>query len=705
MKLSFPVFSHVSPALPHAPLRRCGLVLTFIWLGLADMPAAKVALRAAAATTTKDAASLAKAVDGVEAGPEGWRVRTSGAAVQSAVFTCPEPLPPGRLRLWLSFLSGSADSAFRDFSLSITREARPALSGRWEKLAPTWQSTTEGTLERANGRLMLTGDVKTPVFLLDTPPLPGGITGLRVDVHPSEGQTADAVLTEIRAERKDVITTNIALGCPVSSSYPLGPDQRPEHLTDGLSGTMVHPASPDPGPGFHLEVDLRRIVALDHLALRNRADGKAPERLSRLKIEVYTEAPSSGAAPAWTTRHREDGSYPEPGHTDVIRASVGEGEFRGRYIRISSSSPVAFSPQLAELEVYESMVPPGVTVTAGHQVLPQGDTLQVPANAPWITFAIEHPKMPAPFTLGRRWRLAGVHDEWLPVPGNGVVEMRCPPPGRYQFQASLRHTDLEWNDVSLTVPLIVPLPFWERPLARAGAVLLCVILASMVAWSIARRRMALRVAELERRQQLERERARIARDMHDVVGSRLTQLTVMHEIFAAEHPMPGDAGDKLQQLGATARAAITELDEAVWAVNPRNDTLSSLANYLCHTAAEYLNPLGIACRQDLPEEWPEVPVESHLRHELLLAFKEALQNVAKHAQATQVSIRLRFDAPTFRVRLEDNGQGLPDAVGGAEKDGLRNMNSRLAAIGGNCRVQSRPNGGTMVEMEVHLHPC
>ena len=140
----------------------------------------------------------------------------------------------------------------------------------------------------------------------------------------------------------------------------------------------------------------------------------------------------------------------------------------------------------------------------------------------------------------------------------------------------------------------------------------------------------------------------------------------------------------------------------VWAINPRNDTLANVADYLCHCATEYFRPLEIACRLDAPADWAPLQVRAQIRHQILLAFKEALQNVLKHAAATEVTLTLRFEAPEMVVFLEDNGRGIPKDPAGTEKDGLSNMRERLQSVGGICRVSPRTEGGTCVEMRVKI---
>jgi signal transduction histidine kinase len=674
--------------------RRIHFLLAALLLTAATLLRADPAKLAPVEATTGPESNWAEAADGVESVTNGWKVPQDQP--HSLVMRFTPALNSGRLRVWLAFYGGSH---FDEFSLSVTTDPNPSRASAWEPLFPTTFNTNQGELARSGEHLRILGAALSPFLRIDNILPPGAITGLKIDVWPVPGNTSGpAVLTEIRADRVPIPTTDVALGCPVTASGDVGAEQNPRFLTDGLSGTYVHPASADPAKPFFFEIDLRRVCKIDHIALRSRAAGTSMDRLSRLQLALYDEKPTEESVPSWSAEHRSDGTYPEPGLADNIRASNGQGKFRGRYLRISSSSSVPFSPQLAEVEVYESIVVPGVTVKANDRELPREPKIRVASTTNWLTFALENPRLPEKVALGRRWRLTG--GEWQPANQSGVIESRGLPVGQYLLEVQLRHTDFQWNEAALRVPILVLTPWWQKPGTLIGAALLALGVTALGAWQLARYRMAQRFAELERRDELANERRRIARDMHDVVGSRLTQLTVMQELFASQQTLPESAQEKLQELTDTARAAIASLDEAVWAINPRNDTMQNVADYLSHAASDYLRPLGIACRQDVQETWPDKSVGAQTRHQLLLAFKEALQNIVKHAGATTVTLTLRFTEPDMLIFLEDNGRGLPIDLTGPGRDGLVNMSARLAEAGGLCVVRPRPEGGTRVEMRL-----
>jgi signal transduction histidine kinase len=217
--------------------------------------------------------------------------------------------------------------------------------------------------------------------------------------------------------------------------------------------------------------------------------------------------------------------------------------------------------------------------------------------------------------------------------------------------------------------------------------------------------------ELERvrqRQALEQERARIARDLHDDLGPALTQIKLLGELIERDAGQPASTARHARQISQNSRQLAQHMDELVWVANPQKDHLANLVSYLTALAEGLLETSSIRCRFDFPDEIPEVPLSGHLRHCLFLALKEALNNAVRHAQATEVNVRLRLTPRDLVFSVADNGQGFnPQLVtlnsqpvhGG---NGLANMQARLSEVGGTCQVESRPGAGTKVELHVKL---
>jgi signal transduction histidine kinase len=173
---------------------------------------------------------------------------------------------------------------------------------------------------------------------------------------------------------------------------------------------------------------------------------------------------------------------------------------------------------------------------------------------------------------------------------------------------------------------------------------------------------------------------------------------------------PKQAAMDLNQIYDTAREATKAMDEIVWAVNPENDTLDSLASYLGKFAQDYLRAAGIRCRLKEPEELPPWPVTAEVRHNLFLAFKEALHNVVKHSGASEVRVTLALGADAFALRVEDNGRGFARASVFRQMStdldriesghGLTNMKLRLEEIRGKFEIESVMQAGTNVQFDV-----
>jgi signal transduction histidine kinase len=141
------------------------------------------------------------------------------------------------------------------------------------------------------------------------------------------------------------------------------------------------------------------------------------------------------------------------------------------------------------------------------------------------------------------------------------------------------------------------------------------------------------------------------------------------------------------------------MDEIVWTINPRNDTLDHLANYIFQYAQEYFQDTGTSCRLDVPAQLPDRPVTTEVRHNLFMAVKEALNNVLKHSGATEARIGLGVADGRLTITVSDNGRGFSVSEAHSKGEGLGNMKRRLEQIGGRLELESQRGQGTRIRME------
>ncbi|MDA9260361.1 histidine kinase [Puniceicoccaceae bacterium] len=671
-----------------------------------------------------DPEHLKHTIDGRNASSTGWSVDGHFESPQSIVFTTEEAIEADLIELSLCFMSGRPHASFADFEVSYTIDETPTQEGNWEPLPLLNFSAATCELSRAFANrltayevsFVVTGMIPDDIYRISTR-LPGkAVTGFRItvypvtrDMRPSDGpvmawaSTGDFMLTEFRVEVIST-STNVALGAPASATHPLHETNYPPYgqmmpgaLTDGWPSTLAHPASGTPTEDFYFEIDLGQHRQLDHLGLRQRGDHYSLERFSQMRIKLYDEDPKTGAEPTWHAYNRPDGSYPPQGAVDILRASDGQGDFHGRYIRISSEMPHPRAPMLAEVEVYETRTPQLAAVMADGQGLSVDGTLQIPPGVQRLGFLFKIPQTGKPYDQLYRWKISEENKSWQ-ISNELLLEIPCPPAGDFQLELQAAHSDGTWDATLLKLPFVVNAHFTQTPAFLwliGSATLLVGVLSS-------RYGARLKIKRLEAHTALEAERSRIARNMHDDVGARLAQLTVLQDVFTLEHELPPAANTDLAALTGYTREAMSALDDAVWTVNPRNDTLPALAAYLIQNIDAYLSPLGITYRIDSPNEWPNIPLQAGTRHEVALAFKESLQNIVKHAAASEVAVKLRHTDGQFIIRVADNGRGFPAESTGPGQDGLINMRQRLQSIHGSCDWLPNENGGTIVEMKLPL---
>ena len=255
-------------------------------------------------------------------------------------------------------------------------------------------------------------------------------------------------------------------------------------------------------------------------------------------------------------------------------------------------------------------------------------------------------------------------------------------------------------------------PFWTLPrLLVLVGVLMSVLGVALIWIRLLHHKVQARTAQLqnevrdrenaEHQRTLAQERARIARDLHDDLGSSLTEISLLATASPGAEIQPAEAAERLDTIAGKSRTMVHALDEIVWAVDPQRDTLASVARYLASFAEEYLAGLGVSCRVQIPNSFPDRVVAGDVRHHLFLAVKEALNNAVRHANATEIGFRVRLFDDRMQISISDNGSGF-DLSGRSNGNGLLNLRNRLEKLSGHCELDSSPGAGTTVSLQLPL---
>ena len=220
---------------------------------------------------------------------------------------------------------------------------------------------------------------------------------------------------------------------------------------------------------------------------------------------------------------------------------------------------------------------------------------------------------------------------------------------------------------------------------------------------VERRKYQLQLQRAEQQHALEQERARIAQDLHDDLGSSLTRLSLLSGLIRTDKDNPEQVEAHASKLAQSADQTVRALEEIVWAVRPGSDTLQSLMDYVAHFANELFDGNAARCRLDLPHDLPARPLPPDVRHNIFLIVKESLTNALKHAGAGEVQVHAKISGDTLEILVQDDGKGFDlSASSESRRNGLGNMRRRAEAIGAELELQSALGKGTMVKLSVDL---
>jgi signal transduction histidine kinase/ligand-binding sensor domain-containing protein len=373
---------------------------------------------------------------------------------------------------------------------------------------------------------------------------------------------------------------------------------------------------------------------------------------------------------------------------------------------------VNFDPAKA---IADTASPPAfvAAVKCDDEIQPPMDALRISGRVRKLEVRFSVLCLSTPDRVQLKYRLDGFDSQWITAGPDRTVIYPQLQPGQYRLRTMASLGNGVWNERdSALLITVVPLwwqTLWFRVLAATGLFALVIL----VVRTVSHRRLRSRLERLEQEGAIERERARIARNIHDDLGASLTRISLLTQAAKQGDPT---AQPQLNQIYETVRQITRSMDEIVWAVNPKNDHLDGLATYLVSYAQSFLTVAGIRIRLDLPDHLPAAALTSQVRHNLYLCLKEALNNVVKHSGADEVTIAMSTTGDRFNLTISDNGrQPARAGVAGltAQRDlrvssghGLANIALRVTEMGGTYEfTPARPGHGARLAITIVLDPA
>ena len=335
----------------------------------------------------------------------------------------------------------------------------------------------------------------------------------------------------------------------------------------------------------------------------------------------------------------------------------------------------------------------------GEQTIPQNRELKYFQNN--LAFHLSAPTYADEKQTRFSYMLEGSGTEnWSEPSTNTSINFVNLSPGDYTLKAKaiFLHGLYPAAESSFSFTILPPwwLTWWFKSIV--AIVLIALILLALKYYI--NRKLELQRIVLEKKQAIEKERTRIATDMHDDLGAGLSQIKFLSEAIGMKRQKHLPIEEEVSNIRSFSDEMIDKMGEIVWALNEKNDTLNDLLSYTRAYAVEYLEQNGIKCHVDEPENIPQADVSGEFRRNIYLTVKESLHNIVKHAQATEVSIQIEVGR-WLMIKITDDGIGLNNAVPGDFGNGLISMKNRMRELGGSFEIVSKD--GTEVRLRAPIN--
>ncbi|HYG24142.1 MAG TPA: two-component regulator propeller domain-containing protein [Verrucomicrobiae bacterium] len=332
----------------------------------------------------------------------------------------------------------------------------------------------------------------------------------------------------------------------------------------------------------------------------------------------------------------------------------------------------------------------------------QAEPLRIAPGKKRIEFHYAGLSFAAPDRVRFRYRLVGADPDWVEAGTRRSVFYGYLPPGDYRFEVKACSGAGAWNELALSLPLQVQRRFYQSYWFLGALAFGGILFAGAMARLVERRKHQARLRSLEQERAVARERARIAQDLHDDLGSSLTRISLLSDSLKEDVGHASPLEPKVARISQASAQTVRALEEIVWALRPGSDTVESLVEYISHVAHELFDGERTKCRLSFPSDIPGQRLPPEVRHNIFLVVKEALTNALKHARASEVVVQGEFDDGRLLLKVSDDGQGWNPDHAATHRNGLNNMRRRAEEMGGMLEVDSRPGAGTRVTLTVNV---
>jgi signal transduction histidine kinase/ligand-binding sensor domain-containing protein len=353
-------------------------------------------------------------------------------------------------------------------------------------------------------------------------------------------------------------------------------------------------------------------------------------------------------------------------------AQAGAGVIR---IAPHQTLPVDFQPKILFREIYE-----------GHNRI---NSLARPLSLSYqnndVNFVMAVPSFIDEKQIRFSYHLEGSSNTtWTDPSLQAVINLINLAPGKYTLRAKAIFLDGRYPESEASFSFVIHPPWWQTWWFRTSVVLLTIAFCGLIIRSYYQRKLQNQQIALERQQAIEKERTRIATDMHDDLGAGLSTIRFLGE-KVKRNTFSQVTREDVEKMQTTSNELIDKMNEIIWSMSEKNDSLEDLILYIRSYAMEYCEDNNLDCSIRVPESIPSRFLSGETRRNIFLTVKETLHNIVKHAGASEVEINIEVSG-ALDMAIRDNGIGFHDNFQSRQGNGLRNMQLRIASIGGKLDI-------------------